>query len=311
MASPSPVRALPAEVPEKGSGPFVRFPRAADAVLAAILLAVSVLMQDGPGDSVQLRPLDELPVAAALLSVGGAALYWRRRSPLLVLVVVLAGWVVTLGTDYSDFGAFAIAALYSAGRYGGDGRSTHLGLAGAVVVLTLDGVADPLPWGDVALGVVVMCGAWYTGRRLHLRGRRREAALREQQAESRRIVAEERTRIARELHDVVAHRVSLMTVQAGAAKTVAADDPEAALRAMGAVEVAGRQALDELRHLLGVLRPEAQTGATGPQPGLEDLPQLVEQTRQAGLVVSFATDGVPAGLPHGSSCRRTASSRSA
>jgi signal transduction histidine kinase len=110
-------------------------------------------------------------------------------------------------------------------------------------------------------------------------------------------VTEERTRIARELHDVVAHRVSLMTVQAGAAKAVAAEDPEGALRAMGAVEEAGRQALDELRHLLGVLRPETDLDGLGPQPGLADLPRLVEQIRGAGLDVSLATDGVSAGLP--------------
>jgi signal transduction histidine kinase len=110
-------------------------------------------------------------------------------------------------------------------------------------------------------------------------------------------VIEERARIARELHDVVAHRVSLMTVQAGAAKAVAAEDPEGALRAMAAVEEAGRQALDELRHLLGVLRPETGLDGLGPQPGLADLPRLVEQTRGAGLDVSLATDGLSGELP--------------
>jgi signal transduction histidine kinase len=88
-----------------------------------------------------------------------------------------------------------------------------------------------------------------------------------------------------------------MTVQAGAAKAVAAKDPEGALRAMAAVEEAGRQALDELRHLLGVLRPETGLDGLGPQPGLADLPRLVEQIRGAGLDVSLATDGVAAGLP--------------
>src|SRR6266511_4077000 len=120
---------------------------------------------------------------------------------------------------------------------------------------------------------------------------------REQAAEARRAIAEERTRIARELHDVVAHRVSLMTVQAGAAKTVAAADPESASQAMHEVEKAGRQALDELRHLLGVLRPEAEVAALGPQPGLADVPRLVEQFRAAGLDVSLAMEGAQIGLP--------------
>src|SRR4029453_13015975 len=91
--------------------------------------------------------------------------------------------------------------------------------------------------------------------------------------------------------------VRLMTVQAGAAKAVAAKDPQGALRAMAAVEEAGRQALDELRHLLGVLRPETGLGGVGPQPGLADPPRLVEQIRGAGLAVSLATDGVAAGVP--------------
>jgi signal transduction histidine kinase len=139
--------------------------------------------------------------------------------------------------------------------------------------------------------------AWYVGRRVRLREQRAGQLRREQAAEARRIVIEERTRIARELHDVVAHRVSLMTVQAGAAKAVAGEDPEGALRAMGAVEEAGRQALDELRHLLGVLRPETDLDGLGPQPGLADLPRLVEQTRGAGLDVSLVANGVAAGLP--------------
>ena len=157
--------------------------------------------------------------------------------------------------------------------------------------------AVPAPWGEALFGAVVMFGAWYVGRRMRLREQRAAELRREQAAEARRVVIEERTRIARELHDVVAHRVSLMTVQAGAAKAVAAEDPEGALRAMGAVEQAGRQALDELRHLLGVLRPETDPDGLGPQPGLADLPRLVEQTRGAGLDVSLATNGVVAGLP--------------
>jgi signal transduction histidine kinase len=121
-----------------------------------------------------------------------------------------------------------------------------------------------------------------------------------QEAEARRIIAEERTHIARELHDVVAHQVSMMTVQAGAAQAVADTDPEAARQAMAAVEQAGRQALDELRHLLGVLRPETRSdtgrNGTGPQPGLAELPRLVDQVRAAGLGVEVS-DSVTTTLP--------------
>jgi signal transduction histidine kinase len=279
-------------------GPFVRWPRAADAVLATVLFLLTVFVVDGPGDSLAIRPIGDVPVAALLVfAVASAALYWRRRAPLVVLGVALAAWALTLGRGYADLGAVAIIALYSAGRYATRDRWAHLGVGAAIVAIIVDGLTDPVPWGEIVFGAVVMFVAWYVGRRVRLRQERAAQLLREQAAEARRVVIEERTRIARELHDVVAHRVSVMTVQAGAAKAVAAEDPAAALLAMGAVEEAGRQALDELRHLLGVLRPEAGLDGLGPQPGLADLPRLVEEVRGAGLDVSLATDGVPAGLP--------------
>jgi signal transduction histidine kinase len=150
---------------------------------------------------------------------------------------------------------------------------------------------------DLGFGLVVMAGVWYVGRRMRLRAERAVELEREREAEARRVVVEERTRIARELHDIVAHRVSLMTVQAGAAKTVAGDDPAGALQAMGAVEQAGREALDELRHLLDVLRPEAERGGLGPQPGIADVPRLVDQFEDAGLDVSLTMEGVRTDLP--------------
>src|SRR5215207_487830 len=289
---------MPADQPRRFRGPFARWPRAADAALAVAVFLATVFLVDGPGDAIVVRPVGDVPIPALLVfAVASAALYRRRHAPLAVLGVALVAWALTLGSGYADLGGVAIIALYSAGRYATNDRWERLGVAAAVVVVILDGLLDPVPWGEILFGAVVMFVAWYVGRRLRLRRERADELLREQAAEARRIVVEERTRIARELHDVVAHRVSLMTVQAGAAKAVAAEDPEGALRAMGAVEEAGRQALDELRHLLGVLRPEADHDGLGPQPGLADLPRLVEQTRGAGLDVSLATDGVPARLP--------------
>jgi signal transduction histidine kinase len=284
--------------PRRFRGPFARWPRAADAVLAAAVFLGTVFVTDGPGDSLVTRPIGDVPIPALLVfAVASAALYWRRRAPLAVLAVVLAAWASTIGSGYADLGGVAIFALYSAGRYATNDRWAYLSVGAAIVVVTLDNLADPAPWGEAVFGAVVMFVAWYVGRRLRMRQERAAQLRREQAAEARRIVIEERARIARELHDVVAHRVSLMTVQAGAAKAVAAKDPEGALRAMAAVEEAGRQALEELRHLLGVLRPETGLDGLGPQPGLADLPRLVEQIRGAGLDVSLATDGVAAGLP--------------
>jgi signal transduction histidine kinase len=289
----TPLRVVPAF-----RGPFTRWPRISDAVLAVAMFLLTLFVVDGPGDTLVIRPIGDVPIAALLVfAVASAALYWRRRAPLVVLGMAVIAWAATLGSGYADLGGVTIVALYSAGRYATDDRWGHVGVAAAIAVVSVDILTGPVPWGEAVFGGVVMFVAWYIGRRLRLRGERAAQLLREQAAEARRIVTEERTRIARELHDVVAHRVSLMTVQAGAAKAVAAEDPEGALQAMGAVEEAGRQALDELRHLLGVLRPETDLDGLGPQPGLADLPRLVEQIRGAGLDVSLATDGVWAELP--------------
>jgi signal transduction histidine kinase len=241
-----------------------------------------------------LRSVTDFPVAVLLLFVvASGALFWRRRAPVAVLAVVLAAWTLTLGTGFSDLGWQAIVGLYSLGRYAASDRWGHAGVDAALVVLVLDGFTGPESWSDVAFGAVVFFVVWYVG----VQGQRAGSRRREQREQADRIVAEERSRIARELHDVVAHRVSMMTVQAGAAKTVAAADPAAAVRAMAAVEDAGRQALDELRHLLGVLRPTASGDGTEPQPGLADLDRLVEDARRAGLEVQLRRDGSLTGLP--------------
>jgi signal transduction histidine kinase len=281
-------------------GPFTRWPRVADATLAVATFLLTVFVMDAPGDALAVRPIGDVPIAVLpVLAAASAALYWRRREPLVVLGIAVIAWAATLGGGYADLGGVvAIIALYSTGRYATRDRWAHVGVAAAIAVVTVDVLTDSAPWGEAVFGGVVMFVAWYVGRRIRLRQERSAQRLRERAAEARRIVIEERTRIARELHDVVAHRVSLMTVQAGAAKAVAAEDPEGALRAMGAVEEAGRQALDELRHLLGVLRPEADLDGLGPQPGLADLPRLVESIRGAGLDVSLTMDdGVRTELP--------------
>jgi signal transduction histidine kinase len=295
LPSPTPL----GTAPRRFRGPFARWPRAADATLAAAVFLGTVFVVDGPGDALAIRPIGDVPLPALLVfAVASAALCWRRTAPLVVLGVTVAAFAATLGSGYADVGGPMLIALYSAGRWTTEDRWAQAGVAAAVAVILVDGLTDPAPWGEALFGAVVMFVAWYAGRRLRLRADRAAQLLREQAAEARRIVTEERARIARELHDVVAHRVSLMTVQAGAAKAVAAEDLEASLRAMGAVEEAGRQALDELRHLLGVLRPEADPDGLGPQPGLADLPRLVQQIRGAGVDVTLASDGVPVeGLP--------------
>jgi signal transduction histidine kinase len=289
-------------------GPFTRWPRAADAVLAIVVFLVALFVKsEGPNDDLAIRSPKEVSIAGLLvLAVASGALYWRRSRPLFVLGVTLSASALSYGlTSLGSVGAAELelvgvamlVALYGVGRYATDDRWSQIGLGGVFAVIALSATVEGVTPVEIGFGFVVAFVVWYLGRRLRLRSERASELEREQAAEARRAIAEERTRIARELHDVVAHRVSLMTVQAGAAKTVAADDLESALQAMDAVEEAGRQALSELRHLLDVLRPETEVAGLGPQPGLGDVPRLVVQFEEAGLDVSITMDGAPPDLP--------------
>lgn len=289
-------------------GPFARWPRAADAILAIVVFLVTVFVTSrGPNDDLAIRSISDVPtVGLFVLAVAGGALYWRRSQPLVVVGVTLAASALSAGAVYFKLvgaadlelvGIAMLVALYSVGRYATNDRGTHLALGGALAVVGLTAPIDEVTPAEIGFGFIVISLVWYIGRRLRFRAERAGQLEQEHAAEARRAIAEERTRIARELHDVVAHRVSLMTVQAGAAKTVAADDLEGAVRAMEAVEEAGRQALSELRHLLDVLRPEAEVDGLGPQPGLADVPRLVDQLQEAGLDVSLTMDGARTDLP--------------
>jgi signal transduction histidine kinase len=122
---------------------------------------------------------------------------------------------------------------------------------------------------------------------------------REREETERAAVAEERRRIARELHDVIAHSITLMTVQAGAARLVLAEDPELARESVVSVEETGRHALAELRRLLGILRPDEGEASLVPQPGLARVDDLIALARRAGLPVELTVEGEPRVLPPG------------
>jgi signal transduction histidine kinase len=292
-------------------GAVTRRPRAADAALSVAVFVTSLffafdgsdagLVMDAPDGRPWTVTVGDVPIAAALvlLALACAALYWRRSQPFAVLWVTVIATALATGIGYAQLGGglAMLVALYTVGRHASSDLWSYIGLGGAWAVFGLDYLLGELTAAAVGVGLVVVSMAWYIGKRVRMRAERAAQLERERAADADRAVAEERTRIARELHDVVAHRVSLMTVQAGAAKTIVGDDPQAALQAMEAVEHAGREALDELRHLLGVLRPKAEGGSLGPQPGLADVGRLVDQFREAGLDVSFTISHVPTGLP--------------
>jgi len=273
-------------------------PLAVDAALAVLAFLTSVLVWARPGQDTALRAVGDVPIPAfVVFAVAALALLRRRQQPVLVLVAVLVCSGLTIAFDYGQVGVAMAVSLYSVGRYSPGRLWNVCGLAVAMALAVVDAVTVGAAAVDAGGGALVVFLLWYAGRRVRHRGERAALLDREEEAQKARVLAEERARIARELHDVVAHRVSLMTVQAGAAKTVAAVDPEGAVQAMAAVEQAGREALGELRDLLGVLRPDRSSGEVGPQPGLGDVPRLIEQFREAGLEVSLDMEPAPSGLP--------------
>ena len=286
--------------PHQARGPFVRWPRVADIALAVAVflgsvVTVSVSALDDGADFTMSAVTDLEPGAFALLAVAASALVVRRRHAAAVAAVAIAVTVVWSVAGYGDgHDVAAVVASYGVGRYVDQGRGIAI-VAAVSAVSFLGTVIDESQRVDVAPALVLAWVPWYLGRRIRIR--REYLTLLQERADrleadrlmaARRAAADERSRIARELHDVVAHQVSMMTVQAGAAKTVARDDVDVAIEAMGDVERAGRQTLGELRHLLGVLRPDAaDPDDLGPQPGLGNIDSLVADLAQTGAEVTL------------------------
>ncbi len=280
-----------------------------DGLLATVVLVVEVFAaaRGRPRAAAGVDAVALLPVPMwFILLIGSAALLWRRDRPLVVLAVVLAGvagWHL-LGYDGAPSLAVLVAG-YGIGRYVTNQVIALVALAVMAATFAAVGFLAGDPLLDIAVAATVLpLLPWYVGRRVaarrdRLRLLRERATLleREREAAVRRAREEERTGIARELHDVVAHRVSLMTVQAGAAQAVLTRDPDRAARAMAAVEDAGRAALDELRHLLGVLGSPSGPRPGAPQATVADVPALCQQLAAAGLAVSLDMEQVASDLP--------------
>jgi len=294
-------------------------PRTFDRLLVAILflLGLTSFIDLRFGD----RPLP-LPVgtpggAVTVVMVGllllllqVVPLLWRRRYPSLVLLLVAVafGAKVLLGFNPGVAGLGLLVAMYSVAAYEvGARRLVFLVVAGLgfVAGFVVFGVTGNPRSFAITVPSLFFVAAWLIGD--YLRTRRayvaqleeRAARLERERDQDRRLAAdEERTRIARELHDVVAHDVSVIAIQAGAARAVQLSKPEAAAKALGLIETTARETLIELNRLLGVLR--SSNGATpdrSPQPGIDQLPGLVEELRAAGLEVDARVDGAAQPLP--------------
>ena len=298
---------------------FRRHPTVADAAWAGLLFLLCALVVAVNLDQGQ-RALALTGSTLVLCSM----LVVRRSHPDLAVWVGIAVGLVQIAFDspinLADVALLVLAYTAAAFAHVWTSRAALIaGLtAGPLALLRFYGHDDSNTrpssgmahtWGDIFMAVVfstpfLLC--WVLGRLTRIRRayyvqlEDRAARLeRERDAQAKIAVAAERARIARELHDVVAHNVSVMIVQADGASFVMDSSPEQAKQALATIAGTGRQALEEMRRLLGLLRSADTGGEYVPQPGVEQLPDLLDQVRSAGLPVAFEVEGEPRELPRG------------
>src|SRR5262245_25251061 len=282
-----------------------------------VLLAIGVVVISIGTAVIAPVAIGTMPPALALVVtlLTGAAIAVRRRWPVAVLGVVAA--VILVQQFYGaslNFGSLAaVIALFTVAAE--TPRRTSLVIlallpAYLMVANLLYSAIHPIPTelfigqlisAIVIFGIVWVAGDSYRSRRARMRELEERAdRLEREQAERARIaVQNERAMIARELHDIVAHSVSVMVVQAGAARRIVVDQPEEARAAMASIETTGREALVEMRRLLGVLRSDADPAPLEPQQGLAAIGTVIAGADRAGVVVELVVEGEPRPLPPG------------
>jgi signal transduction histidine kinase len=278
--------------------------RFGDALLALLFLALTAVQIAGDGD---LTTSERIGSAAMAVAVA-VAISQRSRAPLALAIVVLASILarplIPPGGDGVSYGLAALVSVYTcAARL--EGRTLWIGAALSAAVAIVLMITDGQDFAGV-LFYSLLFGAPWTGGRLIRLGRQRQTLLERQAVlleeqrdeQARTAVADERARIARELHDVVAHAISVVVLQARGGRKVLAADPEAAHEAFDVIEATSTQALGEMRRLLGLLRADDGI-ALAPQPTLAGVRDLVGELRAAGLPVDVTVEGEPAPLPPG------------
>src|SRR5690348_16801989 len=288
-------------------------PRVADALIAIAVAVLGLASGLGARAQHQHMPLAAIPVLTAM----GLVLYPRRRYPAAVLGAVAAGVVTLIALGASLGGSFlaVLCACYSAAVYGS--RRLAIGLiTGAVAAVVLIGIpqsldvghgvlrAIPVPTilaaaGAALFGLLIRSQFSARNAQLAVMAERAEWATAQREQEARRATLAERLRIARELHDIVAHHVSVVVIQAQGAQRVADREPDRARQAMADVERTARTALEEMRRMLGLLRsPDGEdTGGLDAAHGIADIPALADRMTEAGVAVAVRTTGEPFGVP--------------
>lgn len=290
-------------------------PIVVDILIAVGVFTLGLLSRDAVGGS-ELRDLFSREPDlwnTVLIGVQTLPLALRRRYPATVLLVIIGGFVLDRMFDYpASFATTAgmVVAFHALGSEWDPKRSMRLGwgLIVALIGFTFLGVVtvQSIGYENVLGTLVAVAVPFHIGREVHQRRRRIEAleeraetAEREREEEARVAVAEERARIARELHDVVAHQMTVMTVQAEGARRVAKDGDERVVAALDTIRQSGHEALQEMRRMVGLLRAEPDGVPLDPQPGVDRLDDLVDQMSDAGLAVELRRDGQPRPLAPG------------
>jgi signal transduction histidine kinase len=287
---------------------WLRRPLTQDIALALGLFALSlVTVTTGRAESVgspNNGPSGVVLFVLVLFATLPIAL--RRRYPAEVFALTLSAAVISdlIGGPYQFVGA--LVGLYTVAAYVGRPRSIYAGAAAGILTV-VTGLGDSgSPAAESSAILAVFAASWLLGdnirtRRAYLRELedRADRLEREREESIRRAAADEHARIARELHDIITHNVSVMTVQAAAAGDVFDTQPGRVREALDSIELTGREALTELRRLLGRVRPEDGGTELAPQPGLARLDALLEQVRAAGLHVDLTVEGEPRELPIG------------
>jgi len=287
----------------RGANPLVW-----DALLALVVLVPSVAAL-GAGTT-EVSPTETDALAVLLTVVGTGVLVLRRRNPMFTLWVSMATAIAFSVRDYPESGLpiAVLIALYSAATL--EPRRRWLAaaavIAGFFMLLTLfrpeDLDAAGLVGNFAIFGIAAVFGDSNATRRANTRALelRAETLERNQAVEAERAVTEERLRIARQLHDVVAHALAVIAVQSGVGGHVIETDPAEAKRVLDNINQASRETLDEMRRILGVLRGEdGQKMDLAPAPGLTDLDHLVQGVRDAGVEVTVELSGDMGALPPG------------
>ncbi len=279
--------------------PRLALPPLVDLALAGAFVVLTLV------EGLVAEPSARSPVGLVAVALSLAALAWRRQFPLVVAALVLAAILVTDPEgEFSVLLALVLVA-FTVGSETDPPRS-HVGLAIVVVPFVAALASEGLQPSDLAAALVFLVGPWAVGTLLRQRTSRTleavaraEAAERDRELEAAEAAAAERTRIARELHDIVSHSISVVTIQTQAVRRRLRPEQEREAADLAAVEATAREALAEMRRLFGVLRGSAEGASLTPQPGLADAARQVERARATGLEVALRVDGAAYPLPPG------------